>query len=465
MAASRPTIAPDEDIAALLESGRKFLRPSQIRMSAASRRRSRRAAARWPAAMVLRASARAAASVQALPRAAEGGIGGGTEVSSLDPLVPALPTSGDGTIDAAREDEEEWAAAAAAYRQVCPVRREVAVFEEYRRQAAAEGRAAAEAAAEAEMEEEEPETGSGEAAALAAPLRGLASAPGCAGTTDRVTSFSDTLRPACSATTASSSSSAAFIHAYRPPDPLSVGPCGVICARGYATIWPAGYDEPCLLDGAAIRLLASAMATVRAYEDIEARRGRDGGDVRDVRCCRDVRSWAEVCAAAREREFKILARDSAALAQRTGKRLKEKARKGRRAAEAAGEPEVAPSPAPPPVFKTLREKKAAQASAEGWAAEVARAEELYEELRERAPQHCRRGGKWAREKFVMAVQGEFPRPRGAGVPKGTVLCLGRVLDAHDEQDDAEGGHRDWEEDPLGFDTNPMLLRAMCMAFE
>ena len=49
--------------------------------------------------------------------------------------------------------------------------------------------------------------------------------------------------------------------------------------------------------------------------------------------------------------------------------------------------------------------------------------------------------------------------------KGTVLCLGRVLDAHDEQDDAEGGRRDWEEDPLGFDTNPGLLRAMCMAFE
>ena len=48
---------------------------------------------------------------------------------------------------------------------------------------------------------------------------------------------------------------------------------------------------------------------------------------------------------------------------------------------------------------------------------------------ERAPQHCRRGGKWAREKFVMAVQGEFPRARGAGVPKGTILCLGRVLDA------------------------------------
>ncbi|EOD34215.1 Hypothetical protein EMIHUDRAFT_201880 [Emiliania huxleyi CCMP1516] len=91
-----------------------------------------------------------------------------------------------------------------------------------------------------------------------------------------------------------------------------------------------------------------------------------------------------------------------------------------------------------------------QASAEGWAAEVARAEELYEELRERAPQHCRRGGKWARERSV---------------PKGTILCLGRVLDAHDEQDDAEGGRRDWEEDPLGFDTNPMLLRAMCMAFE
>ena len=90
---------------------------------------------------------------------------------------------------------------------------------------------------------------------------------------------------------------------------------------------------------------------------------------------------------------------------------------------------------------------------------------LYEELRERAPQHCRRGGKWAREKFVMAVQGEFPRARGAGVPKGTILCLGRVLDAHDEQDDAEGGRRDWEEDPLGFDTNPGLLRAMCMAFE
>ena len=84
---------------------------------------------------------------------------------------------------------------------------------------------------------------------------------------------------------------------------------------------------------------------------------------------------------------------------------------------------------PPPVFKTLREKKSAQASAEGWAAEVARAEELYEELRERAPQHCRRGGKWAREKFVMAVEGEFPRARGAGVPKGTILCLGRVLDA------------------------------------
>ena len=47
----------------------------------------------------------------------------------------------------------------------------------------------------------------------------------------------------------------------------------------------------------------------------------------------------------------------------------------------------------------------------------------------------------------------------------TILCLGRVLDTHDEQDDAEGGRRDWEEDPLGFDTNPMLLRAMCMAFE
>ena len=260
-------------------------------------------------------------------------------MSSLDPLVPALPTSGDGTIDAAREDEEEWAAAAAAYRQVCPVRREVAVFEEYRRQAAAEGRAAAEAAAEAEMEEEEPETGSGEAAALAAPLRGLASAPGCAGTTDRVTSFFDTLRPACNATTASSSSSAAFIHAYRPPDPLSVGPCGVICARGYATVWPAHYDERCLLDGAAIRLLASAMATVRAYENIEARRGRDGGDVRDVRCCRDVRSWAEVCAAAREREFKILARDSVRAAAARAAAARAAAEAAAEVAEAAKEEE------------------------------------------------------------------------------------------------------------------------------
>lgn len=33
------------------------------------------------------------------------------------------------------------------------------------------------------------------------------------------------------------------------------------------------------------------------------------------------------------------------------------------------------------------------------------------------------------------------------------------------QDDAEGRRRDWEEDPLGFDTNPTLLRAMCMALE
>ncbi|EOD28765.1 hypothetical protein EMIHUDRAFT_234590 [Emiliania huxleyi CCMP1516] len=347
VAASRPTIAPDEDIAALLERAQVSapisdkVVPQLLAQDVGSVSAPLEAGSSAVAGGDGAAGERAGGGVgtgAAEGAAAEGGIGGGTEVSSLDPLVPALPTSGDGTIDAAREDEEEWAAAAAAYRQVCPVRREVAVFEEYRRQAAAEGRAAAEAAAEAEMEEEEPETGSGEAAALAAPLRGLASAPGCAGTTDRVTSFSDTLRPACSATTASSSSSAAFIHAYRPPDPLSVGPCGVICARGYATIWPAGYDEPCLLDGAAIRLLASAMATVRAYEDIEARRGRDGGDVRDVRCCRDVRSWAEVCAAAREREFKILARDS-------------------------------------------------------------------------------------------------------------------------------GGHRDWEEDPLGFDTNPMLLRAMCMAFE
>ncbi|EOD33763.1 hypothetical protein EMIHUDRAFT_229262 [Emiliania huxleyi CCMP1516] len=308
MAASRPTIAPDEDIAALLERAQVSVPisdkvvPQLLAQDVGS----------VAALLEQRDGRRRCGACDA--QATEGGIGGGTEVSSLDPSVPALPTSGDGTIDAARE-EEEWAAAAVAYRQVCPVRREVAAFEEYRRQAAAEGRAAAEAAAEAEMEEEEPETGSGEAAALAAPLRGLASAPGCAGTTDRVTSFFDTLRPACNATTASSSSSAAFIHAYRPPDPLSVGPCGVICARGYATIWPANYDERCLLDGAAIRLLASAMATVRAYEDIEARRGRDGGDVRDVRSCRDVRSWAEVCAAAREREFKILARDSASAAE------------------------------------------------------------------------------------------------------------------------------------------------------
>ena len=41
------------------------------------------------------------------------------------------------------------------------------------------------------------------------------------------------------------------------------------------------------------------------------------------------------------------------------------------------------------------------------------------------------------------------------------VCVGRKqplryspLEAHDEQDDAEGGRRDWEEDPLGFDTNP-----------
>ena len=45
------------------------------------------------------------------------------------------------------------------------------------------------------------------------------------------------------------------------------------------------------------------------------------------------------------------------------------------------------------------------------------------------------------------------------------LPRARVTHAHDEQDDAEGGRRDWEEDPLGFDTNPGLLRAMCMAFE
>ena len=67
--------------------------------------------------------------------------------------------------------------------------------------------------------------------------------------------------------------------------------------------------------------------------------------------------------------------------------------------------------------------------------------------------------------YFLLITSCDPRARGAGVPKGTILCLGRVLDAHDEQDDAEGGHRDWEEDPLGFDTNPGLLRAMCMAFE
>ena len=39
-------------------------------------------------------------------QAAEGEVGGGTEVSSLDPLVPALPTSGDGTIAAAGGEEE-----------------------------------------------------------------------------------------------------------------------------------------------------------------------------------------------------------------------------------------------------------------------------------------------------------------------------------------------------------------------
>ena len=113
----------------------------------------------------------------------------------------------------------------------------------------------------------------------------------------------------------------------------------MICARGYATIWPANYDERCLLDGAAIRLLASAMATVRAYENIEARRGRDGGDVRDVRCCRDVRSWAEVCAAAREREFKILARDSVRAAAARAAAARAAAEAAAEVAEAAKEEE------------------------------------------------------------------------------------------------------------------------------
>ncbi|EOD40496.1 hypothetical protein EMIHUDRAFT_454208, partial [Emiliania huxleyi CCMP1516] len=57
--------------------------------------------------------------------------------------------------------------------------------------------------------------------------------------------------------------------------------------------------------------------------------------------------------------------------------------------------------------------------------------------------------------------------RGGG---GSSACSGAVAvskvevkeAAHDEQDDAEGGRRDWDEDPLGFDTNPMLLRAMCI---
>ena len=39
-------------------------------------------------------------------QAAEGGSGGGTEGSSLDPLEPALPESGDGTIAAAGGEEE-----------------------------------------------------------------------------------------------------------------------------------------------------------------------------------------------------------------------------------------------------------------------------------------------------------------------------------------------------------------------
>ena len=47
-------------------------------------------------------------------QAAEGGSGGGTEGSSLDPLEPALPESGDGTIAAAGGEEEVEGAAAAA---------------------------------------------------------------------------------------------------------------------------------------------------------------------------------------------------------------------------------------------------------------------------------------------------------------------------------------------------------------
>ena len=41
-----------------------------------------------------------------------------------------------------------------------------------------------------------------------------------------------------------------------------------------------------------------------------------------------------------------------------------------------------------------------------------------------------------------------------------ILTETEMFVAHDEQDDAEGGRRDWEEDPLGFDTNPMLLRPL-----
>ena len=121
------------------------------------------------------------------------------------------------------------------------------------------------------------------------------------------------------------------------------------------------------------------------------------------------------------------------------KRLKEKARKGRRAAEAAGELEVAPSPAPPPVFKTLREKKSAQASAEGWAAEVARAEELYEELRERAPALPPWRQVGARE-VPDGGAGRVPaRARGKRFQGDDHVPWQGARRARYEQDDAEGG--------------------------
>ena len=49
---------------------------------------------------------------------------------------------------------------------------------------------------------------------------------------------------------------------------------------------------------------------------------------------------------------------------------------------------------------------------------------------------------------------------------GRMMCDVRVeCETKQKKFDALSKRRDWEEDPLGFDTNPMLLRAMCMAFE